>query len=253
MGVTESKSFVWHGGMSAEQALLGEVTLRVTTYHAPPTFQTDRDFTISDDRGNPYLRVVRKFMTLRERTVLSNAETGEPVAVLERKLRSRIGLFRRKAYRILGFAPTAPDQAAFKAFEGAPLYRVAELAAGAQAGLMTYSRCEGSEDGPEVWRAKGASESSVLEIVPLEDESQCVARVDPVAAFPKSGERTCGITVAPGIDPVQAVAVALVMAKNVPKIQDYAPPEQTAPAAQAAEAAEAEGSFFSTRRAAASA
>ena len=148
MGGGESKSFVWNGGMSAEQALLGSVTLRLTKFHIPKDAGTESDFTITDDQGAPWLRVDRTSWSLRDKTVLFNAETGEPVVVIKSKLRS---LFRsEKDYRILTFAPNQPDQESTFTFEGAPLYHFAKLKASAGGPTapcsISYSRCIGNDD-----------------------------------------------------------------------------------------------------------
>ena len=65
-----------------------QVTPRVTTFHLPENFNSECDFTITDDLGEPWLKVNRKPWSLRRKTFLFNGRSGEPVALIERKLRS---------------------------------------------------------------------------------------------------------------------------------------------------------------------
>jgi hypothetical protein len=199
--------------MSADKALLGTVTQRVTTFHLPENFNSECDFTITDDLGEPWLKVVRKPWSLRRKTFLFNGRSGEPVALIERKLRS---LFRSQGdYRILAATPNQPDQASTGSLQGASLYRFAELKASANPSYSSaYSCCEGSAAGPEVWLVNAGGESQALEVVPANDESLCVVRVDGAASM--NGELTYGITCAPGVDPVQAICVALIQSIACP-------------------------------------
>ena len=59
-----------------------------TTFKLPENFPSGRDFTITDDVGEPWLKVVRKRCSLRRKIYLLNGQSGEPVALIERKLRS---------------------------------------------------------------------------------------------------------------------------------------------------------------------
>jgi hypothetical protein len=79
----------------------------------------------------------------------------------------------------------------------------------------SYSRYNGNEGGPEVWTASASGlkgEAQALAIRPADDERRCVALINPASyRTNEAGGRTCGILCAPGVDPVEAFCVCVIM------------------------------------------
>lgn len=246
MGAGESK--LVSAGRSADLALLGCVTERVTEFYLPERLPAGsaRECSIADDDGDPWFRVARPSA---EQTVLCNAWTGEPAAVIQRRAWSSS----RSCFRIFACTPNTPYQEPTDSLTMSdvqagvttqrPLYlfgkvfeepedeedRPVRLRCGAPSVLWqkdpakekrpqwscSYSRYRGNESGPELWTVSASGRSGqmdALEIKPADDDRKCVARIDQSShRTNEAGEPTRAIRCAPGVDPLEAMCVCVIM------------------------------------------
>jgi hypothetical protein len=255
MGSSGSKRLVASAGSSADQVFLTSATESVTEFrlNLPELFLLNLqagahlDFTIKNEAGDPWVRIAGGS---DERMILSNAWTGETIAVIERRPWS--SNFRKFSYRIFARIPNNPYQKSTTSLTTSddlgytartPLYLFAKVFEDpddeefAQKRCCTssdsmswyknkdkhsrsrsswsYSRYNGNEGGPQVWtlNASGLDGKALVEIQPVDDEDKYLAVMEPSSyRTNEAGELTCDLLCAPGVDPVEAICVCVIMA-----------------------------------------
>jgi uncharacterized protein YxjI len=210
MGCLESKDrkMMEDGGMKAEDAIIGRVTTKETEFRIKEKFWswTGRDFCVKDNSGDPWVKVVGAAWSIRDKMVLVDAKTDEPVLILQRKIFSFGNQF-----QIFTFKPNKPGQESTETHDGTPVYRFSKIQAN-WGTSYTYTRYDGNDDGPPFWTAEiPFGWKFQMNLVPAKNDDVLVAEIDQEGYMQYESENTYTIVCAKGIDPLEVIAICVIL------------------------------------------